>query len=174
MEHLIGGAGEMGWVALKAILLYLTVVVAFRLGQRRTLADMSAFDFVAAVAVGSIVGRVPNAHDASYLAGLATLVAVLGCHWALTRLRQFPSVASLLDQSPCLVVAEGRVLEAGLRRCALTQGDLFALLRRQGLGELAEIRYAILEPRGQLSVIRRGGAGEAPSLVRAALAAPVG
>lgn len=37
----------------------------FRVGQRRALADLSPFDFVAAVAVGSIAGLVPNASDAS-------------------------------------------------------------------------------------------------------------
>ena len=169
MDHLVGGADELGWVALKAVLLYFTVVFGFRLGQRRSLADMSAFDFVAAVAVGSIVGRVPNAHDASYLAGFATLVAVLGSHWALTRLRHFPSVARLLDQSPRLLVADGQALPAELRRCGLTTADLHALLRRQGVAELAEVRYAILEARGQLSIIRRAGA-EPPELVRAALA----
>lgn len=61
MDHLVGGVGELGWVALKALLLYLTAVLGFRVGQHRTLADLSPFDFVAAVAVGSIVGRVPNA-----------------------------------------------------------------------------------------------------------------
>ncbi len=169
MDHLVGGADELGWVALKALLLYLTVVIGFRLGQRRSLADMSAFDFVAAVAVGSIVGRVPNAHDASYLAGFATLVAVLSAHAVLTRLRHFPAVGRLLDQSPRLLVADGQALPAELRRCGLTLGDLHGLLRRQGVAELAEVRYAILEPRGQLSIIRRAGA-EPPELVRAALA----
>jgi hypothetical protein len=52
----------------KALLLYLTAVLGFRVGQGRTLAELSPYDFVAAVAVGAIVGRIPNAHDASYLA----------------------------------------------------------------------------------------------------------
>jgi uncharacterized membrane protein YcaP (DUF421 family) len=155
MDHLIGGAGELGWVALKALLLYLTAVLGFRVGQRRTLADLSPFDFVAAVAVGSIVGRVPNANDTSYLAGLATLAAVLLAHWAVTRLRQFPGVAQLLEHAPRLLVAEGRVLEAELRRCGLTQSDLHTLLRRQGVADLSEVRFAVLEPRGQVSVIRQ-------------------
>ena len=43
MEHLIGGAGELGWVAAKAVLLYLTAVFGLRLGESRTLADLSPF-----------------------------------------------------------------------------------------------------------------------------------
>jgi uncharacterized membrane protein YcaP (DUF421 family) len=85
MGHLVGGAGELGWVALKALLLHLTAVLGFRVGQRRTLADLSPVDFVAVVAVGSIVGRAPNASDASYLAGLATLAALLLARWVWVR-----------------------------------------------------------------------------------------
>jgi uncharacterized membrane protein YcaP (DUF421 family) len=167
MDHLIGGAGELGWVAIKALLLYLTAVFAFRVGQRRTLADFSAFDFVAAVAVGAIVGRVPNAHDASYLAGLATLAAVLFGHWCLTRLRRFPGVARLLEHTPRLLVAQGRVLDDELRRCGLTRSDLYGLLRRQGVGDLSEVRFAVFEQRGQVSVIRRTDpSGPEPALVR--------
>jgi len=167
MEHLIGGIGELGWIALKALLLYLTAVLGFRVGQRRTLAELSPFDFVAAVAVGAIVGRVPNAHDASYLAGLATLAAVLFGHWCLTRLRQFPSVAQLLEHSPRLLVAQGRVLDDELRRCGLTRSDLYGLLRRQGVEDLGEVRFAIFEQRGQLSVIRHAERSvPEPDLVR--------
>src|SRR3954470_22108921 len=103
-------------------MLYLTAVFGFRVGERRTLSQLSPFDFVAAVAVGAIVGRVPNAHDASYLAGLATLAAVLFGHWCLTRLRRLPSVAQLLEHAPRLLVAHGEVLEDGLRHCGLTRG----------------------------------------------------
>src|SRR5205807_3827401 len=65
MDQLMGGGSELFWVALKALLLYVTAIGGFRLGERRTLAEMSAFDFVAAVAVGAIVGRVPNSSTTS-------------------------------------------------------------------------------------------------------------
>ena len=122
MEYLVGGYDEVGWVALKALLLYLTAVLGLRVGERRTLAQLSPFDFVAAVAVGAIVGRVPNAHDGSYLNGLATLATVLGAHAGLTRLRLRNGAARLLEHRPRLLVAEGRVLEDELRRCGLTRG----------------------------------------------------
>ncbi len=175
MDHLIGGAGELGWVALKALLLYFTAVLCFRLGKRRSLTDLSPFDFVAAVAVGSIVGRVPNAHDASYLAGLATLVAVLVAHACVTRLRQFPGVAHLLDHAPRLLVVRGRVLDEELLRCGLTLADLHGLLRRQGVAELGEVRFAIFEQRGHVSVIRATGRdGPEPDLVRDVPGRPAG
>ena len=155
MSHVFGSAGEMGWVALKALLLYLTAVIGFRVGHRRSLADMSAFDFVAAVAVGSIVGRVPNASDAGYLAGLATLVTVLVAHRIVAQVRQWLPLARLVDHPPTLLVADGRVLDAQLRRSGITRADLYGLLRQRGVHELDEVQYDIFEQRGQVSVVRR-------------------
>jgi uncharacterized membrane protein YcaP (DUF421 family) len=158
MEHLIGGISQLGWVAAKALLLYLTAVVGFRLCKRRTLADLSPFDFVAVVAVGAIIGRVPNATDASYLAGVATLVTVLAAHAVITRLRQFPSIARLIEHSPRVLVSDGHVLEQELRRCGLTRGDLNALLRQEGVQELSEVKYLIFEQRGRVSLVPAGRA----------------
>ncbi len=167
MSHLVGGAGDLGWVALKALLLYLTAVVGFRLGERRTLAQMSPFDFVAAVAVGAIVGRVPNASTTSYLAGAVTLVTVLLTHRVIMRLRYAPRVAHLVEHTPIVLVADGKILERELRRCGLTLGDLHGQLRQHGIGDLSEVRYVLAEQRGQLSVIRRTDHDEPlPTLVR--------
>src|ERR1700722_3311122 len=71
---------HLAWIAGKAVLLFATAIVGLRLGKRRILAELSPFDFVAAVAVGAIVGRIPSASDADYLAGAVTLIAVLFAH----------------------------------------------------------------------------------------------
>jgi uncharacterized membrane protein YcaP (DUF421 family) len=172
MGHLFGGAGELGWVAAKALLLYLAAVLALRVGERRTLADLSLFDFVAAVAVGSVVGRLPSARDSSFLDGAATLATILTAHWCIVRLRRFPSLAHLLEPSPRLLVAHGEVVDGELRRCGLTRKDLHAMLRQRGVGSPKEARFVVFEQRGQLSVIREGGPdGAEPELVRG-IAAP--
>lgn len=157
MNYIIDHPAELVLVAGKAFALYFTAVVGFRLGERRTLADMSPFDFVAAVAVGAIVGRVPNATDTGYVAGALTLVSVLLAHSVVTRARRFPSVAALLDHGPRLLLARGEVLDRELRRSGLTRTDLYALLRRQNVRDLSEVRYVILEQRGNISVVREPG-----------------
>ncbi|WP_223643337.1 DUF421 domain-containing protein [Corallococcus sp. EGB] len=128
---------------------------------------MSPFDFVAAVAVGAIVGRVPNADTTSYLEGAITLVTLLAAHRLLMWLRFRPGFARLIDHSPRVLVTRGEVRGRELRRCGLTAEDLHSLLRQQGVGDLESVRYAIYEKRGQLPVIRQGGpdGGGPPPLV---------
>lgn len=155
MNQLIGGVPLLGWVAAKALLLYLTALFGFRLGERRTLAEMSAFDFVAAVAVGAIIGRVPNASTTSYIAGAVTLITVLLAHRIVSKLRQFPSAALLFDHPPRVLVSGGRVLDSQLRRSGLTKDDLYGLLREHGVLELNDVHLVVFEQRGKISIIRR-------------------
>ncbi|WP_431932266.1 DUF421 domain-containing protein [Micromonospora sp. RP3T] len=150
---LIGQPDWLVWVAVKAFLLYLTAVLAMRLGGRRTLAELSAYDFVAAVAVGAIVGRLPSAPDASYLSGAVTLVAILAAHALITWVRLRPAGRRLVEKGPVVVVAQGRVLTGNLHRAGLTRADLDGLLREHGLGEVDAVHIAVLEGRGRLSVL---------------------
>jgi uncharacterized membrane protein YcaP (DUF421 family) len=168
MNELVGGGGMLGWVSLKALLLYLTAIAGFRITHRRTLAEMSPFDFVAAVAVGAIVGRVPNSPDTSYIAGAVTLVTVLVAHALITHLRRFPGVVKLIEHPPRFLVADGRVLERELRRAGMTHDDLHGLLRQGGVQDMSEVRFAIFEQRGRISIMRHPSAdGPAePDLVR--------
>jgi uncharacterized membrane protein YcaP (DUF421 family) len=166
MDQLLGGAAQLGWVALKALLLYLTAIVGFRLGERRTLAEMSAFDFVAAVAVGAIVGRVPNSSTTSYIAGATTLVTILVAHRTVSRLRQFPTAAALFDHPPRVLVADGRILSGELRKAGLTQDDLYGLLRQHGVVDLSQVRLVVFEQRGKVSVIKSAESNSDSELLR--------
>jgi uncharacterized membrane protein YcaP (DUF421 family) len=157
-------AADLIGISIKALLLYMTAVFAFRLGKQRILAEMSPFDFVAAVAVGAIVGRVPSASDAGYLAGATTLFTILSLHWVITKLRYYPSLAKFVDHRPRMLFANGQVFEHDLRACGLTPGDLFALLREHGIMDLNELQYVIYEERGQISIVRRLREGEESKL----------
>lgn len=62
-------------------------MVGFRRGERRTLADMSPLDFVAAVVIGAVVGRLPTAPGTSYPASALMLVTVPVAHSVITQMR---------------------------------------------------------------------------------------
>jgi uncharacterized membrane protein YcaP (DUF421 family) len=157
MDQLVGHVGNLAWVACKAALLFLTAVIAFRLAERRTVAEMGAFDFVAAVACGAIVGRVPNSSTTSYLQGAVTLVTLLILHSILTRLRFNKPLARLIDHPSRQLVTDGVVNESQLSRSGLTNDDLLALLRAHDVHSLDEVKIVLFEQRGTISVIKKRG-----------------
>lgn len=153
MSWLIGQWSALGTVAGKAALMYLTALVALRLGERRTLAQWTLIDFVTAVAVGAVVGRTAIAGSQSYVTGAVALVALVVMHRLASLLRFQPLVGKLVDHRIRVLVADGRVRRRELRRCGLTDNDLFAQLRQHGVLSLDDLRFVLYESKGEISIV---------------------
>ncbi|GII30361.1 YetF domain-containing protein [Planotetraspora mira] len=163
-DALIGDWHRAVYAAVKAVALFLTAAVAFRLTERRTMAEFAPFDWVAAVAVGALVGRTATATDASWLTGAAALVALLAVHTAITRLRFVPLVGRLVDPPLRILIRDGRVDRRNLRRCGLTEADLEAVLRQHGHLGPDGIHLAIFEAKGAVSVLPHPAASAPPGV----------
>jgi len=164
VPELIGDASGLGWVAVKAVLLFTVAVIGLRLGERRTLAQLSAFDFAVAVAIGAIIGRGATAADTSFATSAVALVTLLVVHRLVAMGRRHSRVVRLIDHPPRILVAHGDLQEKELARAGLTHADVYALLRENGVGDLGQVGYLLYETRGTVTVI---GAGREPGpLVR--------
>jgi uncharacterized membrane protein YcaP (DUF421 family) len=153
VPELIGGASGLGWVAVKAVLLFAVAVIGLRLGERRTLAQLSAFDVAVAVAIGSIIGRGATAPTTSFASSAVALVTFLVAHRVVAILRRRSRLARLIDHPPRVLVARGELQGGELARAGLTAADVYALLRDKGVGDLAQVGYLLYEPRGAVTVI---------------------
>ena len=167
VPELIGGASGLGWVAVKAVLLFAVAVIGLRLGERRTLAQLSAFDFAVAVAIGAIIGRGATAPDTSFATSAVALVTLLVAHRVVAIGRRHSRVGRLIDHPPRVLVARGELQRKELARAGLTDADVYALLRENGVGDLGQVRYLLYETRGTVTVI--GADGEPGPLMRDAL-----
>ena len=141
------------YAAAKALALFATAAVAFRLGGRRTIAEFSPFDWVTAVAIGALVGRSATAADTSWLTATAALLTLMGVHGVVTRLRFVPWIRRLVDPPVRILIHDGHIDDANLRRCGLTRDDLDAVLRQRGYENTQDIRLALLEAKGVISVL---------------------
>jgi uncharacterized membrane protein YcaP (DUF421 family) len=149
---IIDGWEPAALAAAKALALFVTAAAVFRFGGRRTIAEFSPFDWVTAVAVGAIVGRSATAHDTSWLTATAALLSLMLAHAVVTRLRFVPCIRRIVDPPIRAVIREGNVDEVSLRRCGLTPADLDVALRQRGYGDPADVRLALFEANGAISV----------------------
>jgi uncharacterized membrane protein YcaP (DUF421 family) len=156
MSELVGGAGGLGWVAVKAVALFAVAVLGLRLGERRTLVQLGAFDFAVAVAIGSIIGRTVTASDTSFLTGAVALVTLLAAHRLVALARRHSRVARAIDHPPRVLVARGRVRPRELARAGLTVADVHALVRQHGVDDLADVGYLLYETRGATTLVKAG------------------
>jgi uncharacterized membrane protein YcaP (DUF421 family) len=170
VPELIGGASGLGWVAVKAVLLFAVAVIGLRLGERRTLAQLSAFDFAVAVALGAIIGRGATASDTSFATSAIALVTLLVAHRVVAIGRRHSRVVRLIDHPPRVLVARGELQGKELARAGLTAADVYALLRENGVGDLGQVGYLLYETRGAVTVI--GADREPGPLMRTGSALP--
>src|SRR5580704_19058166 len=127
VAELIGGASGLGWVAVKAVLLFALAVIGLRVAERRTLAQLSAFDFAVAVAIGAIIGRGATASDTSFVTSAVALVTLLVAHRVVGIARRHSRVVRLIDHPPRVLVAGGELQGGELARAGLTDADVYAL-----------------------------------------------
>jgi uncharacterized membrane protein YcaP (DUF421 family) len=153
VPELIGDASGLGWVAVKAVLLFAVAVIGLRLGERRTLAQLSAFDFAVAVALGAIIGRGATASDTSFATSAVALATLLVAHRVVAIGRRHSRVVRLIDHPPRVLVARGELQGKELARAGLTASDVYALLREHGVGDLGQVGYLLYETRGAVTVI---------------------
>jgi uncharacterized membrane protein YcaP (DUF421 family) len=162
VQELFGGAGGLGWVVVKAVLLLAVAIVGLRIGERRTLAQLNAFDFTVAVAIGSIIGRTVTAASTSFATGAVALVTLLLAHRVVALARRHSRVARAIDHPPRVLIASGRIQRRELAWAGLTPSDVYVMLREHGVADLSQVGYLLYEPRGRTTLVR---AGERPGPV---------
>ncbi|MEJ2863647.1 DUF421 domain-containing protein [Actinomycetospora flava] len=141
----------------------LTLLVLVRLSGARSLATMSGTDVACVIALGAMVGRTTLLADPTLATGAIALVVLFGLQRLLARLERRPAWGRLLTRRPVVLVVDGEVRAEGLRRARMSDDDLRQRLRLAGAARRDEVRLAVLERTGQVSMVR--GAAPEPWLL---------
>jgi uncharacterized membrane protein YcaP (DUF421 family) len=142
-------------VALRTTIVYFALVVGLRLTGKRQLGQMSAFDLVLLLIIANAVQNAMVGPDTSLAGGLVAAGVLLFWHQVIDRLRRSSQgFARALAGEGILLISEGRILEAHLRHAGVTQDELLQALREHGVSGVEQVRLAVLEPDGAVSVIR--------------------
>lgn len=142
------------------ILAYVGLVLLLRISGNRTLSKMNSFDLVVTVAFGSTLSTILVNKNVSLALGLAALALLIVLQFVITWCSvRFPAVNGLVKTRPTVLVLDGRMRQAALKRVRVTEDEVLAALRQQGQGALENIDAVILESDGSLSVIPTSQAG---------------
>jgi uncharacterized membrane protein YcaP (DUF421 family) len=140
----------------RTVAIYGFLLVAFRLAGKRQLGQLSPFDLVVLLVISNALQNALIGRDDSLGGGLVGATALLLVNavvaWLSSRVRRFER---LVEAAPTMLVRHGQICMDNLRRELMSLPELRAALRREGVVSIAEVRYAILEEDGRVSVIRR-------------------
>lgn len=140
---------------LRAVVVYLAVLILLRLAGKRQLAQMSPTEFVAILLVSNAVQNAMNGGDNSLGGGLVLAVVLIAVSRTISWLTyRYGRARLVFEGSPTLIVYRGRPIRDHMAREHLAPSELRALLREQGFERLRDVHSAVLEADGHLSVIR--------------------
>ena len=149
---------SMPWWAfvLRACVVYFVLLGMIRLSGKRTMGQFTAFDMLLVVLLGNAVQNALLGSDDSIAGGLLLAATLIG----LNGLVGFASARSdrieaLVEGAPVLLAHDGKVYKEVLRRELVSRQDFEKAMREAGIEGVDDIRLAVLETNGHITVVRR-------------------
>ncbi|MED4077849.1 DUF421 domain-containing protein [Lysinibacillus fusiformis] len=141
---------------LRTTLSFFILLILARILGKKQLGQLTFFHYITGITFGSIASEIASQEETPFLDGVISLI-----WWsALTYLMTIITIKSkkarvLIDDKPTIVVQNGLILEAALRKNRLHMDELTMMLREQAIFSVQDIQYALLETNGKLSVLQK-------------------
>lgn len=146
--------GDIVTVIWHTLLIYLLVIAALRLLSQRRTSEFNVPQLVMILALGSAVETSLVAKDTTLLAGLVSAATLFVANYLLSKLvRSWDWLRQTVIGRPTPVVFNGKILERQVKAAGITEEDIKEEMRERGYENLSEVRLAVLEVDGEISVI---------------------
>lgn len=142
-------------VVLRTVVMYAYTIFLTRMVGQGGIGQIGPFEFVLVIAVGSAAGDPMFYPDVGLFQGILVITVIILLH-RLTGyiLHRFRSLETTIEGNPLLVVHEGKICGERLGSGSLTEAELLALLRIEGVRDTGEVECAFFEPNGRISLFR--------------------
>ena len=147
-------------IVLRATVMFFALYLLVRVMGKRELAQLTPFELIVLVVFGDLIQQGVTHNDFS-LTGAILAISTMA-FWALAMSWATfisPKAEAMLDGEPRVIVQDGQVVEENLHRDRLTRAQIQSEMRLAGIARLSDVAWAILEPQGKMSFIKRSSAG---------------
>jgi uncharacterized membrane protein YcaP (DUF421 family) len=142
---------------IRALVVYIVLLVVFRISGKRTLNENTNFDLVMLLMISETTQQAMVDNDHSITNAVLLIVTLVGTTVALSLLKlRFPRLDRWIDGSPMIVVEDGKPLKARMQKTRVDEADILSAARSlRGLERLDQIKYAIVERSGEITIVPR-------------------
>lgn len=144
----------MGTVV-RSIIIYLVIWAVFRLVGRRTMAQITTFDFVLLLIIGEATQQALLDDDSSFTNAVIAIVTLVAFDDLLTILRtRFPRLDAIMSGKPVVILHDGQPLHEPMHREHIDPADILNAARcAHGIKSITGVEQAVLETNGEISII---------------------
>lgn len=138
----------------KSLFAFILLLIVARLMGRKAISQMTFFDFVVGISLGSITANLAMGPGSASIAASTALIT-FGALSIITGYLHIKSLwfRKLTNSEPVTAIANGQIIDKNLKKLRLTTNELTSLLREKNIFNIADVEFAILENEGKLSVL---------------------
>jgi len=145
---------------LRALVVYLGVMVLVRISGKRAVGQFTPFDLVLLILIGNAVQNGMNGGDNSLTGALILAVCLIALNYAVAWLTaRHPRMRRFVEGNPVELARDGQIFRDVLRHELVSKSDFREAMREAGCDEVEHIKLAMLETNGRISILTRDGEG---------------
>ena len=143
-------------IIIKSIYFFILILLVLRVLGKREVGEISVFDLVVLLIIADIATLGINDGWVELLLSTISMLTLLGLQklFAFLTLR-FPKFRNVVDYKPSIIIYDGKLNLKEMKKQSYTMDDLITQSRNMGVMDLNEIKLAILESTGQLSIYKK-------------------
>lgn len=144
----------MGSIFVRALILYIIVLIAIRLMGKREIGQLQPFELVVTIMIADLASVPMQDIGIPLLHGVIPILALLVGQLILSMINIKSGIARrIISGKPTVLISNGKIIEKKLKAQKYTMDGLLEQLRVSGYTNIADVEYAILETSGQISII---------------------
>lgn len=141
-------------VLIRSVVLYLCIMLFMRLMGKRQLGELQPAELVISVLISNIVSLPVEDPNVPLLMGIIPVAMLVGLELIVSVLSlRFRSIRTLMGGNPVVIIHNGVIDQGALKTLRFSIDDLMESLRSQGVFDLSQIQYAIVETNGTVSIL---------------------
>ena len=140
---------------IRGLVVYFFLLLVFRISGKRTLTENTNFDLVLLLIISETTQQAMVNNDHSITNGFLLIMTLIGAGVGLSFLKQrMPALEKWLDGTPLIINENGKLLREHMNRTRVDEADILEAARAlQGLERLDQIKYAIVERNGDITIV---------------------
>lgn len=146
----------MASIVIRTIIIYILLTFSLRIMGKRQLGELDVGELVSTLLISEITALPISDPDIPLLNAIIPTLIIISMEIIISTIKNKSEKFKLsIEGVPCYIIYKGRLLQKALSENRISVNELLSCLRGQGIGNINQVEYAIIEPDGELSIIKK-------------------
>ena len=147
----------MASIVIRTVIIYVLLTVFLRIMGKRQIGELDVGDLVSTLLISELAAIPIDDPDIPLLNAIIPSLILVAAEILISSVKnKSEKIKEIVEGTPTYIIYKGRILQSVLDENRISINEVLAEMRTQGIGDISEIYYGIVEQNGTLSLLKRG------------------